>query len=150
MKRHIFFFISALTSSLLWSSERLETETMPEFFYLVVWNDLWENNKKNEHISLKSPAAPFLVTTFVSLFQGENQLNAHLHRLSAAPFFPYAIFTLQTKALCDPDGVPRKFSKDRFGYYRFNDTVIPKTAILSVQQVIQNPHKPIQSYALAK
>ena len=110
--------------------EPLVIEEIPEFFYVAVWQKLWEKHKNNPHIPLTSKNSPLAITTFIPLFQEKRQLQLYLHRLNETSPLPCVILKVRTRALCSISDIPRTFSKDRFGHYRFNETTIPAKAIV--------------------
>ena len=133
MKKQIVIVVFALIFSTLQPAEPVTLEEIPEFFYLAVWRNLWEAHKKSNHIPLKSDDSPLVITTFVPLHTGKSQVQSYLHRLSEIAHFPCIVLKVKTDALCTRDGTPPTFSKDRFGYYRFNATIIPTRAIIGAE-----------------
>ncbi len=137
MKKQSILLFLVFSFSTLHTTEPVDAENMPEFFYLVAWSGLWEKYQESDRISFENPDSPFSVTTFIPLFQGERQLQSYVRRLNEGSFQPYVICTVRTNDLCVSDGSFHTFSKDRFGRYRFNATVIPKKAIIESKFVTE-------------
>lgn len=138
MKRQYIFFIFTWFFSILHAGEPMEAEKMPEFFYLAVWHRLWEAHKESDHIPLTSDDSPLIITTFVPLHTEKRQVQSYLHRLNEASHVPCIVLKVKTNVLCSVNEIPHIFSKDRFGYYRFNATIIPTQAIIEAEIMPSN------------
>ena len=137
MKKHTVLFFFTWIFFTLHAGEPVALEELPEFFCLILWTGLWERHKNSDYLPLQSEDSPLVDTTFIPLFQDERQLTKYQHRLCEDSFFPHVILKVKTRELCDPDGIPRRFSKDRFDHYRFNATLIPKKAIVESKIITQ-------------
>lgn len=133
MKKYTVLLTFIWIFSTVQAGESAAMEELPEFFCLTLWEGVWKKYKEQDAIHLKDDASPFLITTFIALWSNQRQLESHVRCLDTPPVYPYVILKIKTDALCKRHDIPHTFSKDRFGYYRLNATIIPREAISDVR-----------------
>ncbi len=138
LEKKIIITIFAWIFSVTQAGEPVSIEEMPEIFYLAVWRNLWETHKENDLIPLTSDDSPLVITTYVPLHTGKRQAQSYLHRLYETSYFPCIVLKVKKDALQARNDTPHTFSKDHFGHYRLNATIIPTRAIIGAEIIPKN------------